>query len=470
MIKYQWVCVRNLFLIIAISVTAAAGADAKKAAKQWKKASNRTAERMLLKGESVQKMRASGNGSLLVLTEQLSSGMGMLTPQRRLIEISGDGQITVVHETNDSERIADFDRLDDGRVTVVVIPRMLKQYPIDLRIIGPTGAVAFVMAIAASAIPESPEKPRTPSTPWGLTQDLARVVATGNSFYLAARGPSNGLFLERYQPDGKTAFKRSWQRIIGCSNGVGAVGYTSGSYDNFHQTQVRFIPYLAADSNGDAYVATLATNAVVLGINAMFNENLKVPDLVPGQLDPSALIVTRVTIKGERKPAHLVWMGADAEIYGMAVAQAGLVVGGRIRKNDAQRDSQIFVARLGVPNLEPIFNKTMTTHLSGVLLAVALSQNGDLVGGGSDGWSQNPSGLSLGIFGNNLLIEFDKSGRLRRQVKVPDGPRHNQISALLSLADGRLCIGGMQNGPLTHTADHDPKALFADGFIVCTKQ
>jgi hypothetical protein len=52
-----------------------------------------------------------------------------------------------------------------------------------------------------------------------------------------------------------------------------------------------------------------------------------------------------------------------------------------------------------------------------------------------------------------------------RHFSVWDGPRQDQLRTILRV-DDRWLVGGMRNGPGTHSGDGRPDLINADGFLV----
>jgi hypothetical protein len=99
---------------------------------------------------------------------------------------------------------------------------------------------------------------------------------------------------------------------------------------------------------------------------------------------------------------------------------------------------------------------------SAILLAVALDGD-NVVVAGSDGWSQNPSGLSVLSFGHKLAATVDGAGGSMR-LPLPAGPRHNEIRSVLVTSEG-IWFAGHEDGPLTHSGDGDPAQIRATGVV-----
>jgi hypothetical protein len=77
---------------------------------------------------------------------------------------------------------------------------------------------------------------------------------------------------------------------------------------------------------------------------------------------------------------------------------------------------------------------------------------------------QNPAGASISEDTQPLLVLLDADGSVRQRVTVAGGPRQNQIRTIISLG-GRWLIGGMRNGPGTHSGDAQPEVITADGYL-----
>lgn len=62
---------------------------------------------------------------------------------------------------------------------------------------------------------------------------------------------------------------------------------------------------------------------------------------------------------------------------------------------------------------------------------------------------------------------LDPDGALRQRVSLADGPRQDQLRTIVSL-DGRWIVGGMRNGPGTHSGDAQRQLIGADGYLTET--
>ena len=63
-----------------------------------------------------------------------------------------------------------------------------------------------------------------------------------------------------------------------------------------------------------------------------------------------------------------------------------------------------------------------------------------------------------------LLAVLEPDGTLKQRIDVVAGARQNQLRSLAARNSNWL-VGGMVNGPGTHTADGNPARIVADGFV-----
>src|SRR5262249_16239866 len=83
---------------------------------------------------------------------------------------------------------------------------------------------------------------------------------------------------------------------------------------------------------------------------------------------------------------------------------------------------------------------------------------------GTTGYTQNPTGASISESAQPLLVLLGPDASLSYNLGFPAGPRHNQLTTV-ARTDGGWLLGGMINGPGTHSADSDRALVGADGFL-----
>ena len=83
---------------------------------------------------------------------------------------------------------------------------------------------------------------------------------------------------------------------------------------------------------------------------------------------------------------------------------------------------------------------------------------------GSAGYTQNPNGASISEVAEPLLAILEEDGKIKQRITMATGPRQNQLRSLAAYGNNWL-VGGLVNGPGTHSADSNPALVTADGFV-----
>jgi hypothetical protein len=99
-----------------------------------------------------------------------------------------------------------------------------------------------------------------------------------------------------------------------------------------------------------------------------------------------------------------------------------------------------------------------------VLFDVATLPSGRYLALGTTGYVQNPSGASISEAAQPLLALLNADGSLAQNLGYPGGTRHNQLTTIAPLNGGWI-VGGMINGPGTHSGDANRDLIAADGFL-----
>lgn len=99
-----------------------------------------------------------------------------------------------------------------------------------------------------------------------------------------------------------------------------------------------------------------------------------------------------------------------------------------------------------------------------MLFDVAALPGGRFLALGTTGYIQNPSGASISEAAQPLLALLNSDGSVAQNLSYMGGARHNQLTTIASL-NGRWLLGGMVNGPGTHSGDADHTLIVADGFV-----
>ena len=185
--------------------------------------------------------------------------------------------------------------------------------------------------------------------------------------------------------------------------------------------------------------------------------------------DPDALdlYVTRIASGGRRIGTTVVGTAEDDQLFGLRAGQdSALVIGRKEYWNEQGTGFDALVARLdgktGALEMRELDVKRSDLGFD----ALPLADGSWLVTGASD-WQQNSHGASVSEESQTFLSRVSESGELSA-ITLPtslQGPRHNEGRMLLPLGPGRWLIGGMTDGPGTHSGDADASRVRAAGFL-----
>jgi hypothetical protein len=180
----------------------------------------------------------------------------------------------------------------------------------------------------------------------------------------------------------------------------------------------------------------------------------------------NGVLLTRVSSDdGRRLGSNVVDTGARAELHGVRATPAGFAIFGRVLTAVVPDGSgwdayTAFVGRDGTPGSYNVIN----VDRGDVLFDVAALTGGRYLALGTTGYIQNPSGASISEAAQPLLVVLNSDGSFAQKLAYPAGPRHNQLTTIAPL-NGGWVLGGMTNGPGTHSGDADRALIVADGFV-----
>jgi hypothetical protein len=247
---------------------------------------------------------------------------------------------------------------------------------------------------------------------------------------------------------------------------------TGGTFDTFGAMVVWFRPLLDVDEAGDAYVAVWASPSRIRAHVGAFGDGLTpLPGdpTSPGAHD-SDVLVTRMDRTGARVWTRVVGTMHEDEPYAIRAHAGAVVVAGRARRFPGF-DNTTWDAFFSVVSSTGalVGSRAIPLDASGIFLAVDSLPTGGWVLAGSDGWSQNPGGLSVLSFGAKLLLLLPAIDAVPTRVRLVPGPRHNEIRTVLS-GPGQVWFGGHEDGPIMHTGDADPRLIVATGVLGLAQQ
>lgn len=410
-------------------------------------------------------MRPSGGGDL-VLEEKLQSfNVGTAAPSRlrRLAERS-TGELTWGPPTGTF--ISDFCRHPSGELSAVLVG---EDKTISIARLTPELTQLSLATLHDPDVATDPHAAGTGVTdlePSNYAPDAARVAAVGDATLVAVMSSLNALIAYRLTFDG-AAWSAPSRTLVEPPTGITFNIPIGGSFDTFGAVNAWFRCPLDVDEAGNAYVTVWGGQKRLRSHQEVFQDGLSP---LPG--DPAApsvthadLLLTKISAGGARLWTRLVGTEHEDEPYAIR-AHGGLVaIVGRSRRAPGF-DNTIWDALLSVSTTdgELVGTRTFPLNASGVLLAVDALPGGGWLLGGSDGWSQNPEGLSVFTFGQKLLLGVDSWDAEPERYALAPGPRHNELRTVLRDSHG-LWFGGHEDGPTMHTGDGDASQIHATGVL-----
>jgi hypothetical protein len=237
-----------------------------------------------------------------------------------------------------------------------------------------------------------------------------------------------------------------------------------GTFDTFGAMWSSFRALLDVDAGGNAYVAFWANPFKLRAHDDFTGEDLKklAPDAFSQDSD---VLLEKFDRAGTHLWSRLVGTGNEDEPYALRASHGEVAVVGRARRvpGDDNTFWDAFVS-LSAADGTLVRSRTFQLEASSILLAVDGLPGGGWLVGGSEGWSQNPGGLSILYFGSKLLLELPTPDADPVRIALPAGPRHNEIRSVLAGTAGRW-FAGHEDGPVMHTGDGDLSQIHATGVV-----
>jgi hypothetical protein len=296
----------------------------------------------------------------------------------------------------------------------------------------------------------------------GLPRDSARMAPDGEETVVAVVTPLESVLLYRL------AFATGWKSprrtlVLPVSHHIPFLPI-GGTFDTFGAMWSSFRPLLDVDADGNAYVAFWANPFKLRAHKDFTGEDLKKLAANAFSQDSDVLLE-----KFDRAGAHLwsrlVGTENEDEPYALRAFHGEVAVVGRARRVPGD-DNTFWDGFVSVSTADGTLRRSRTFQLeaSSILLGVDGVPGGGWLVGGSEGWSQNPEGLSILSFGSKLLLELPTPDADPVRIALPAGPRHNEIRSVLADTSGRW-FAGHEDGPVMHTGDGDLSQIHATGVV-----
>ena len=288
-----------------------------------------------------------------------------------------------------------------------------------------------------------------------LAKDTARLAPLGEHVVAAVRTGMHAVVAYRYDWSG--GFARRWRTLV--EPGVTLPGrfLTSGSHDTFNQLVNHFSVALDAGADGTLAVAVPASFSAAFEAHAAhFGQAIAASN---------GALVTRLSPAGERLGTTVIDTGQLAELHALRATGEGFALAGRVR-TERRADGfgwDAWAATVGADGRLRHY-RAIDVQQGDALFDIVPAGAGRYLAAGAAGYWQNPAGASVSEEAAPLLLWLNEDLSVRQRVAWEAGPRHNQLRTLAVRGQGWL-VGGLQNGPGTHSGDTDASRITADGLL-----
>lgn len=411
-------------------------------------------------GQTVTKARAAG--SEVVLLEERLTSIFEDGPERTLAILQGENHTPQPYTPPAGWSVIDFALHPSGDISVVLTTTR------DVRIVrlDRNGAIRSDQRFLDAASPSDPFfsyaggiKDDTALQP-ALMHDAVRLAPIGESLAVVLRTGRNAIVAYRLDPDPTGLYQVSWRTLVEPGSSILAIGITSGSFDTFGQLQDHLRIYADMDPAGTLGVGVVnvpMSNFAFRAHSDFFGE--------PIAASQGVLLTRLATADGHRLGSIAIDTQHLAELYGVRATPSGFALVGRVL-SEVRPDGtgwNAFTAFIGSDGTAGPYN-VVDVDRGDVLFDITAMPSGRYLALGATGYTQNPSGASISEAALPLLVLLNADGSLAQNLGYPSGARHNQLTTIAPL-NGHWILGGMVNGPGTHSGDANREFIVADGFL-----
>jgi len=411
-------------------------------------------------GQTITKARTTGN-EVAFLEEQLNS-IFEDGPRRSLALVNGSGEPIYPYTTPTGWSLVDFAIHPSGDLSLVLTTskevRLVRLDPngtvrSDQQFVDPSAATDPFFDYTNSLKDDQALQP-------ALMHDAARLASLGENLVLVLRTGRNAIVAYRLDPDASGAYHRAWRTLVEPGASVLGIGIYGGSFDVFGQLQNHLRVFIDVNIAGILAVGVVnlpLSNFTFRAHSDYFNEPIAASE---------GVLLTRVrTQDGHRLGSTVIDTQQLAELHGVRAISHGFALVGRVL-SEVRTDGtgwDAFMASVAPDGGLGSYH-TVDVDRGDVLFDIAELPSGRYLALGTTGYVQNPAGASISESAQPLLVLLGSDGTLMQNLGFPAGPRHNQLTTVVPM-NGSWLLGGMANGPGTHSGDADRALIVADGFL-----
>ncbi|UJR85488.1 hypothetical protein [Sandaracinus amylolyticus] len=292
-----------------------------------------------------------------------------------------------------------------------------------------------------------------------------RLVADGEDVLVVLMNDSHAVLAYRVQWRDEE-IERLSRTLVSPATGMLPALPMGGSYDPFDAMWAQFLVFAASDGAGRTYVACFADRSRLGAHNVYFGTEhalLRTPE--SGTYRPSDVLVVRIDRDGTHAWSRVVGtVDRDDLVFGIAASGERVAVIGRSRREGGHDNTELHVM-IAPLSADGTVAATITWDAldSGIAQAATFDAGGTLWVGGTEGWTQNPDGLSVLRDGHPFVVRVAGGEIARADDVLPETHGHAELRAL-AVQGGRVWAAGLENGPLTHTHDADPSRVRSDAW------
>ncbi len=408
----------------------------------------------------MRKAHPLADGALVLIDPPLNLNVDWGHPRRELRAVDAGGHERWHLSSATDRELLDFAAHPSGEVTAL----FASAAGFRLVRLDAAGVVRADFALVDDAIDTDP-----PQLPAGVvtgqietsTHDAGAVAVLGEDAVVAVRTRRHSVVAHRFA-FANGAFAPRYRTLVVPGYPIGAIGLTGGTYDTFGAVDSQFFVHLAIGPEGTTYVGIrhpeLSADRLVKVIKDVFGETLATdPDWTDSY-------VTRLAPTGARLGISVVGTERPDEVFGLRAVTGGVWVLGRNEVWNAQGTGfDAFIGHVdGATGAATV--RSLDVDLGDIAFDAAPLPGGEVIVVGASGYAQNPSGASITEASAPFARWLRADGSVVA-VPLPTGPRHNEGRFIELLPTGRLLVGGMLDGPGTHSSDGDWSLLTARGFL-----
>ena len=411
-------------------------------------------------GQTVTKMRTAG--SEVVLLEERLTSIFEDGPQRTLAILQSDGHTVHTYMPPPGWSVIDFAVHPSGDISAVLTTarevRIVRLDPngsirSDQPFLDPASATDPFFNYAGGIKDDSALQP-------ALMHDAARLAPLGESLAVVLRTGRNAIIAYRIDPDASGAYRLSWRTLVEPGSSILGLGITSGSFDVFGQLENHLRIFVDVDTTGTLAVGVV--NAPMRNFTFRANAEFFGEPIAASQ---GVLLTRLASADGSRLGSTAIDSHDLAELHGVRATPSGFALVGRVL-SEVRSDGtgwNAFTAFVGSNGTPGPYN-VVDVDQGDVLFDIAALPSGRYLALGTTGYVQNPSGASISEAAQPLLVLLNTDGSVAQNLGFVGGARHNQLTTIAFLK-GRPLLGGMINGPGTHSGDVQRELIVADGFL-----